>query len=102
LAGEAKFFITAPFMIVGARPAAWRIQPSIAVTVDLPLVPATATPVPAALNSEALSWARVIRGQPSSPARTISGTLSSTAAEATITCSAFVTPLPSCGNREKP
>ena len=34
-----KFFITAPFMIVGWRPVASRIQPSIPVTVDLPLVP---------------------------------------------------------------
>ena len=45
MAGETKFFITAPFMIVGARPARSRIHPSIAVTVDLPLVPATAEQV---------------------------------------------------------
>ena len=39
------------------------------------------------------SSARLIRGQPSSRARTISGTVSSTAAEATSTCAAEVIPL---------
>ena len=95
--GLAKFFITAPFMIVGSRPAASMIQPVIPVTVLLPLVPPTAIRTGAALNSLASSCARDRRGQPSSFARTISGTLSSTAAEATSTCSGAVIPLPSCG-----
>ncbi len=89
-------------MIVGACRTAWRIQPSIPVTVDLPLVPPTAIPVGAALNRPESSSARVIRRQPSSLARTISGTLSSIAAEATRTCSAEMMPLPSCGNRAMP
>ena len=38
-----KFFITAPFMIVGSSPASVNIQPIMPVTVDLPLVPPTAT-----------------------------------------------------------
>ena len=41
--GVTKFFITAPFITVGWRWQAWRIQPIIPVTVDLPLVPPTAT-----------------------------------------------------------
>ena len=36
-----KFFITAPFITVGCRPARCRIQPIMPVVVDLPLVPAT-------------------------------------------------------------
>jgi hypothetical protein len=89
-------------MIVGSRPARCMIQPSMPVTVDLPLVPPTAMPVGAALNSVASSSARVMRGQPSSLARTTSGTVSSIAAEATRVCSAEVTPLPSCGKSSKP
>ena len=53
--GETKFFITAPFMTVGWRWSAWRIQPIMPVTVDLPLVPPTATLVCAALSSLASS-----------------------------------------------
>src|SRR5918995_1674222 len=37
--GVAKFFITAPFITVGWRWQAWRIQPIIPVTVDFPLMP---------------------------------------------------------------
>ena len=60
-----KFFITAPFMTVGSRPASCRIQPIMPVTVDLPLVPPTAMPRGAALNScgEQLG-ARLILAQP--------------------------------------
>ena len=36
-----KFFMIAPFMIVGSRPACCRIQPIMPVVVDLPLVPPT-------------------------------------------------------------
>ena len=39
-----KFFISAPFMIVGLFPARCRIQPIMPTVVDLPLVPATPTP----------------------------------------------------------
>ena len=39
----AKFFISAPFMMVGSSPARAEIQPIMAVVVDLPLVPATPT-----------------------------------------------------------
>ena len=53
------------------------------VTVDLPLVPPTAMLVAAAFRSSASSSGRALRGRPSSFARTTSGTLSSTAAEAT-------------------
>ena len=84
-------------MIVGSRPVAVMIQPSIPVTVDFPLVPPTAIPCGAALNRVASSSARLIREQPSSRARTTSGTLSSTAAEATSVWSAETMPLPSCG-----
>ena len=89
-------------MIVGSRPASCMIQPSMPVTVDLPLVPPTAMPVSAALNRVASSSARVMRGQPSSRARTTSGTVSSIAAEATSVWLLEVTPLPSCGNSLKP
>src|SRR6476661_2175094 len=41
--GVTKFFMTAPFITVGWRWQAWRIHPIIPVTVDLPLVPPTAT-----------------------------------------------------------
>jgi hypothetical protein len=44
VSGMMKFFITAPFMTVGSRPALWRIQPIIPVVVDFPLVPATPMP----------------------------------------------------------
>ena len=40
----AKFFISAPFMIVGLFPARCRIQPIMPTVVDFPLVPATPTP----------------------------------------------------------
>ena len=39
-----KFFISAPFMIVGLFPAQCRIQPIMPTVVDLPLVPATPMP----------------------------------------------------------
>ena len=38
-----KFFMSAPFMIVGLLPARCRIQPIMPTVVDLPLVPATPT-----------------------------------------------------------
>jgi hypothetical protein len=72
------------------------------VTVDLPLVPATAIPAPLVLNRIELSSARVSLRQPSSAARAISGTLSSTAALATTTWSGERTPLPSCGYSTNP
>jgi hypothetical protein len=78
------------------------IQPVMPVTVDLPLVPPMAMPVGAALNSVASSSARLMRGQPSSLARTTSGTVSSTAAEATSVWRGEVMPLPSCGKSVKP
>ena len=46
--------------------------------------------------------ARLIRRAPTRRAAAISGTVSSTAAEATTTCSGLVTPLPSCGKRRMP
>ena len=46
-----KFFMSAPFMIVGLLPARCRIQPIMPTVVDLPLVPATPTLKPARLNS---------------------------------------------------
>ena len=102
VSASTKFFITAPFMIVGSPPAWVRIQPIIPVTVDLPLVPPTAIPTGAALNKAESSSARLIRAQPSSRARTTSGTVSSTAAEATSVWSAAEMPLPSCGWSAKP
>ena len=75
--------MTAPFMIVGSRPVACNIQPSMPVTVDLPLVPAIAIPAPLVLKRMELSSARVRRRQPSALACAISGTVSSIAAEAT-------------------
>ena len=50
-----KFFISAPFMIVGLFPARCRIQPIMPTVVDLPLVPATPTPKAAELKSSARS-----------------------------------------------
>ncbi len=90
-----KFFITAPFMIVGSRPAACKIQPIMPVVVDLPLVPPTAMLSGAALNSSASSSARVVMVAPTRRAACTSGTVSSTAAEVTRIWSARVTPLPS-------
>ena len=96
--GATKFFITAPFIMVGSRPQRVKIQPIIPVTVLLPDVPPTAMEVGAALTRRASICARLMRAAPNSRARTTSGTLSSTAAEATRTCAALVMPLPSCGN----
>ena len=45
-----KFFMSAPFMIVGLFPARCRIQPIMPTVVDLPLVPATPTPKAAAVE----------------------------------------------------
>ncbi len=56
--GETKFVITAPFITVGSRPVAFRIQPIMPVVVDLPLVPATPMLEGAALNSSASSAPR--------------------------------------------
>ena len=72
------------------------------VTVDLPLVPATPMAKGAALNRADSMSARLIRFAPTRSAAAMSGTVSSTAAEATTTCSGLVTPLPSCGNRRMP
>ena len=52
-----KFFMSAPFMIVGLFPARCRIQPIMPTVVDLPLVPATPTLKAARLKS----WARSSR-----------------------------------------
>ena len=82
---------------VGSRPLAFNIQPIMPVTVDLPLVPAMPIDSGASLNRLASNCARLIRSAPMRVAATISGTLSSTAAEATTTCPADTTPLPSCG-----
>jgi hypothetical protein len=79
-----KFFITAPFMTVGSRPARCRIQPIIPVVVDLPLVPPMAMLRGAALKSAASSSARVVIFAPSRRAACTSGTLSSTAAAAVL------------------
>ena len=100
--GAAKFFITAPFITVGSRPTACRIQPIMPVTVDLPLVPAMPIGSSLALNRVLSSSARLIRAQPSRVAVTISATVSSTAAEATTICSADTMPLPSCGCSRMP
>ena len=97
-----KFFITAPFMIVGSRPASVNIQPIMPVTVDLPLVPPIATLRGAVLNRLARSSARVMRAQPSAFALAMSGTLSSIAADAIRIWSPFIRPLPSCGKRSMP
>ena len=93
--GETKFFITAPFITVGWRWQAWRIQPIIPVTVDLPLVPPTATLLCAALSNCANSCGRVTRSSPSSTARTTSGMVGSTAADVTRVMPS-ASPLPSC------
>jgi hypothetical protein len=84
--GEAtlmKFFISAPFMIVGFFPARCRIQPSMPTVVDLPLVPATPTLKAAELKSSARSFARVMTAAPIRRAACTSGTVSSTAADVT-------------------
>ena len=54
-----KFFMSAPFMIVGFFPARCKIQPSMPTVVDLPLVPATPTLKTAELKSSARSLARL-------------------------------------------
>ena len=97
-----KFFITAPFITVGSRPVSDRIQPIMPVVVDLPLVPATPMLVFAALNNCARSSARVMNVAPTARADATSGTVSSTAADATTICSWRVTPEPSCGNSAMP
>ena len=65
------------------------------VVVDLPLVPATPIADGASLKSWASSSARDRRAAPTSAAAITSGTLSSTAAEATRICPARKTPEPS-------
>ena len=67
------------------------------VTVDLPLVPPTATLRCAAFSSLARNCGRVRWGRPSSFARTTSGTVASTAAEVT-SVMPLRSPDPSCGN----
>src|SRR5204863_9483510 len=62
--GVTKFFITAPFITVGWRWQAWRMQPIIAVTVDLPLVPPTATLRGAEVSSRARKSGEQSCGQP--------------------------------------
>jgi hypothetical protein len=99
---SAKFFITAPFITVGLRPAECRIQATMPVMVDLPLVPATPTEVGAALNSCDSSWGRVTMVAPARFAAPMSGTVSSMAPVATTICPARVTPDPSCGCRVTP
>ena len=78
-----KFFMSAPFMIVGRLPARSRIQPIMPTVVDLPLVPATPTLKSARLNSSASSFARVMMVAPTRRAACTSGTVSSTAVEVT-------------------
>ena len=80
---EVKFFISAPFTIVGFLPARCRIQPIMPVVVDFPLVPATPMPQTDGLNSSARSFARVVTAAPMRRAACTSGTVSSTAAEVT-------------------
>ena len=70
-------------MIVGFRPAKVKIQPNMPVTVDFPLVPATAMPAPLLLNKIEFSSALDNRRHPSSFAFLTSGTVSSTAADVT-------------------
>ena len=72
------------------------------VTVDLPLVPPTAIGMAAALNNRASNWGRDRRLAPIALALTMSGTLSSIAAEATTIWSALVRPLPSWGKSSIP
>ena len=67
---SAKFFITAPFMTVGLRPARCRIQAIMPVTVDFPLVPATPMLCGAALNRSASTAARLMRRAPAARAAT--------------------------------
>ena len=99
---SAKFFITAPFMTVGARPARCRIQAIMPVMVDLPLVPATPIEAGAALNSWLSSSGRVTMRAPARFAAPMSGTVSSMAPVATTVWSGRVTPEPSCGCRVTP
>ena len=92
-----KFFMSAPFMIVGLLPARCRIQPIMPTVVDLPLVPATPTLTAARLNSSASSLARVVMAAPIRRAACTSGTVSSTAVEVTRIWPLRRMPLPSCG-----
>jgi hypothetical protein len=92
-----KLFMSAPLTTVGLRPAWWRIDASIPVTVLLPLVPATPIRVGAALNRLLSSSARVMAAAPIRRAAMTSGMVSSTAAEVTRIWSGDVIPLPSCG-----
>ena len=78
-----KLFISAPLTMVGSRPACTRIQPIIAVVVDLPLVPPTPTRTGAALNRSDSSSARVTMGAPTRRADWTSGMVSSMAADTT-------------------
>ena len=78
-----KFFMSAPFMMVGLFPARCRIQPIMPTVVDFPLVPATPTLKAAALKSSARSFARVVTAAPMRRAACTSGMVSSTAAEVT-------------------
>jgi hypothetical protein len=93
--------MTAPFITVGWRWQAWRIHPIIPVTVDLPLVPPTATLRCASLSNFARNSGRVKWARRSSRARTTSGTVSSTAAEVTSVIPGC-RPEPSCGNNWMP
>ncbi len=72
------------------------------VVVDFPLVPATPTDSGAALNSSASSSAREMIAAPARRAAWTSGTVSSTAPDATRIWSARVIPLPSWGCRPTP
>ena len=88
-----KFFITAPFITVGSRPARCRIQAIMPVVVDLPLVPATPTRDGRGVEQlgQQLGAGHDARRRRGGRAWT-SGTVSSTAPEATRIWSARVTP----------
>ena len=100
-AGPAQLRQGAPFTTVGARPAQASRWPRIAVVVDLPQVPATATSRLRESSAESSS-ARRATGTPRRRAAARSGLSSSTATEATTRAVAGVTPEPSWGKSATP
>ena len=100
---SAKLVITAPFITVGSRPSACRIQPIMPVVVDLPLVPAT--PMRDRCRVEQIGQqlgAQQDSGADRAARPGCRARCPRPRPEATTICSGRVTPVPSCGKSSMP
>ena len=91
----------APFTHIGSSPHSARTCPSIAVTVDLPHVPTTATRRNGS-RARASALARCVTAIPNALALTSPGFVSSIAVETMTSSVSASTPLPSSGKQRTP